>query len=119
MAEEEKKKGLTKEISFAELAGDVISYKPKRVRAKEQIRDDDPYFRTIEPIGATGITMPPFSSVRAICSYSFLFIPIGYDHSPKLVKMSIIYQVCPHFWQNFGKNALFFHKNRHVLPIIR
>ena len=48
MAEEGKKKGLTKEISFAELAGDVISYKPKRVRAKEQIRDDDPYFRTID-----------------------------------------------------------------------
>ena len=48
MTEEEKKKGFTKEISFAELAGDMISYKPKRVRAKEQIRDDDPYFRTID-----------------------------------------------------------------------
>ena len=48
MTEEEKKKGLTKEISFAELAGDMIAYKPKHVRAREQIRDDDPYFRTID-----------------------------------------------------------------------
>lgn len=47
MADEENKKHV-REVSFSELAGDVINYKPKVVRSKEQIRDDDPYFRVID-----------------------------------------------------------------------
>ena len=46
MGDEEKKR--VREVSFSELAGDLISYKPKVVRSKEKIRDDDPYFRVID-----------------------------------------------------------------------
>ncbi len=47
MQDEEKKKGI-REISFSELAGDMVTYKPKVTRNREQIRDDDPYFRVID-----------------------------------------------------------------------
>ncbi|MBQ3790309.1 MAG: hypothetical protein II800_05200 [Lachnospiraceae bacterium] len=46
MGDEEKKR--VREVSFSELAGDLISYKPKVVRSKEKILDDDPYFRVID-----------------------------------------------------------------------
>ena len=47
MQDDEKKNGI-REISFSELAGDMITYKPKVTRNREQIRDDDPYFRVID-----------------------------------------------------------------------
>ncbi len=47
MDNEENKKGF-REVSFSELAGEVINYKPKVVRKREEIMDDDPYFRVID-----------------------------------------------------------------------
>ncbi|MCR4764208.1 MAG: hypothetical protein K5696_11835 [Lachnospiraceae bacterium] len=47
MTEDEIKKG-AREISFHELVGDMVTYKPRIVRGREAIRDDDPYFRVID-----------------------------------------------------------------------
>ena len=46
--EAEDRSGSVRRISFEELAGDMISYKPKPVRNRKKIADLDPYFTVLD-----------------------------------------------------------------------
>ncbi len=48
MSNDENYKELTRQTSFAELAGDFINYKPRVSRKREKIDYDDPYFRVMD-----------------------------------------------------------------------